>query len=135
MSDYPRVLYVEDDPMSRLVIDILLREQVGLHHLAIFEDSQDFIARVETLPFIPDIVLLDIHVKPIDGFEMLELLRNHTTYQSKPIVALTASVMNEDIARLKGAGFNGVLAKPIDSGTFPDTLNRLLKGESIWKIV
>ncbi len=135
MSNYPSVVYVEDDEMSRMVIDILLREQMKLIHVAIFEDSQNFIQHLELQPFIPDVVLLDIHLKPIDGFEMLKLLRKHPVYANKPIVALTASVMNEEVELLKHAGFDGVFSKPINEVTFPGMLARVLKGEQIWSVL
>lgn len=134
MSDYPRILYVEDDPLSRMVIDILLREALGLSHVMIFEDSENFETRIKEFPFVPDIILLDIHVKPINGFQMLSILRHHPVYQNKPIVALTASVMNEEVDKLRESGFDGVLAKPISEVTFPNLLSRLLNGEHIWNI-
>ena len=64
----------------------------------------------------------------------LEMLRQHNTFKNVPVVALTASVMNEEIHRLKEVGFNGVIAKPVDMDTFPDVVNRLLSGEEIWRI-
>lgn len=127
MSDYPRVLYVEDDALSRMVIQILLHEALGLSHVVIFEDSRDFEARIDEFPFVPDIIMLDIHVKPLNGFQMLNILRQHPVYQNKPIVALTANVMNEEVDQLKVAGFDGVLAKPINQATFPDILHRVLE--------
>ena len=49
-----------------------------------------------------------------------------------PIIALTASVMREEVRKLMSAGFNGCLAKPIDLATFPDTLRRIMAGEAVW---
>jgi two-component system, cell cycle response regulator DivK len=49
-------------------------------------------------------------------------------------VALTASVMNEEIQHLRQAGFNGCLAKPIDMEQFPNQVDRILNGDSIWYI-
>lgn len=134
MSDYPKILYVEDDSLSRMVVDILLREQMGLQHVVIFEDSRNFRERIDEFPFLPDIILLDIHMKPINGFQMLDILRQHPRYQNLSIVALTASVMNEEIDQLRSAGFDGVLAKPLDQAAFPGMLYRLLNGEKIWSI-
>lgn len=134
MNEYPKVFYVEDDALSRMVLEILLREGMGLQNVVIFSDSKDFEERIDEFPFVPDIVLLDIHMKPLNGFEMLEILRQHPVYQSKPIVALTASVMNEEVDRLRRAGFNGVLAKPINEDQFPKILQQLLDGEYIWSI-
>jgi CheY-like chemotaxis protein len=134
MNANPHIFYVEDDPLSRMVIEILLREVLGLSHVVIFEDSREFEDRIDEFPFVPDIIFLDIHVKPLNGFQMLNILRQHPVYQNKPIVALTASVMNEEVDKLRVSGFDGVLAKPISEVTFPDLLNRLLDGENIWNI-
>ncbi len=134
MSQYPKVFYVEDDPMSRMVLEILLREQMGLLHVVIFADSNNFEDRIDEFPFVPDIIFLDIHLKPLNGFQMLEILREHPVFKSKPIVALTASVMNEEVKQLQESGFDGVLAKPIKEDTFPDILKRLLDGEQIWSV-
>jgi two-component system chemotaxis response regulator CheY len=132
--DNPAILYVEDDWQSRMVMQILLEEEVGLSHVYLFEDSQDFLARAEALQPRPDLILLDIHVRPDDGFTMLAKLRASAIYQHTPVVALTASVMNEEVARLREAGFTSVIAKPIDQETFPAYLSRILSGEPIWHI-
>lgn len=134
MNGYPAVLYVEDDALSREVIQTTLRFEMQLQHIAIFEDSADFVARVQALDPKPDIVLLDIHVRPLNGFEMLDALRQMDGFQQIPVAALTASVMNEEVQRLRDAGFNGVIAKPVDQDLLPEILNRLLRGEIIWRI-
>ena len=77
---------------------------------------------------------LDIHMDPIDGFEMLRLIQQNPDYHSIPVVALTASVMNEEVRKLRECGFDGVIAKPLDYDTFPHALTRILNGEQVWKI-
>jgi len=135
MEKQPVVLYVEDDPQSRKLMRMLLVGRMNLPHVTILEDSQDFVERVEALDPKPDVIFLDIHMKPYDGFQMLEILRRLHWVNGTPIVALTASVMNEEVQKLKTAGFNGCLAKPIDVGAFPDTFQRILAGERIWRII
>jgi CheY-like chemotaxis protein len=66
---------------------------------------------------------------------MLAMLRQLPDFAHVPAVAITASVMNEEIAKLRTAGFNGCVAKPIDMDTFPDCVEQLLKGEAVWRIV
>jgi CheY-like chemotaxis protein len=67
---------------------------------------------------------------------MLAMLRQLDWVNGRPmIVALTASVMNEEVQELKTAGFNGCLAKPIDLQTFPETLRQIFNGETIWRII
>jgi two-component system cell cycle response regulator DivK len=130
----PVVLYVDDDPGSREVMDLLLSTVMQLAHVTILPDSTQFPAILASLTPPPTIVLLDIHVDPFDGFEMLRLVRQLPHFSTTPVVALTASVMNEEVQRLRLAGFQGVIAKPIDIDTFPAVLSRILKGESYWNV-
>lgn len=130
-----KILYVEDEPENRQIMRILVEEMMGLSGLTIFENSENFIERLELIAPQPDVIFLDIHVPPHDGFEMLKMLRYHDTFRGIPVAALTASVMNEEVAKLKHAGFDGVFAKPLDMDSFPEMLNRIIKGEKIWHIV
>ena len=131
----PVVLYVEDDPQSRKLMSMLLTGRMRLHEVKIFEDSQDFQAKIEELDPKPSIIFLDIHVAPLNGFEMLQVLRQMEWLNDTPIIALTASVMNEEVHRLRSAGFNGCLSKPLDLSTFPETFQRIISGETVWRIV
>ena len=131
----PTILYVEDDLESREIMRVLVDEVMQGPSLTIFENSQNFLERINTLAPRPDVVLLDIHVTPLTGFEMLKLLRGDEHFQSTPVVALTASVMNEEVFQLKTAGFDGVLAKPLDMDAFPVVLQRVLNGETVWHVV
>ena len=135
MEKQPAVLYVEDDPQSRKLMKMLLKGRMQLPEVTILENSEDFLERVKALSQKPDIIFLDIHVKPHNGFEMLKMLRQTDAMNGVPVVALTASVMNEEVQQLRSSGFNGCLAKPVDLSTFPDTLSRILNGEKIWRII
>lgn len=130
----PVILYVEDDFLSREVMHALLIRGMGYRNLTIFEDSTDFMNRLETLDSKPDVIFLDIHMEPVDGFMMLRQIRQNDIFCSTKVVALTASVMNEEVKMLKDAGFNGVIAKPLDADTFPKTLQRILNGEHVWNV-
>lgn len=130
----PVIVYFEDDTLSREVMLTCLTRGIGYRNVTIFEDSQDFQQRLEALESQPDVIFLDIHMEPLDGFAMLNLIRQHETYHATRVIALTASVMNEEVRMLKEAGFDGVIAKPLDYDTFPDTLRRILRGEQVWHI-
>jgi CheY-like chemotaxis protein len=127
-------LYVEDDPLSREVMQLLMENVLGLNRLVIFEDSRDFMARLRALPNQPDVILLDVHVKPYDGFEMLQMLRLDLAYQQKQVIALTASVMSEEVRQLRESGFNGTIAKPLSVSTFPALVAQIMRGEAVWHI-
>jgi CheY-like chemotaxis protein len=131
----PAILYVEDEPLSRKLMGMLLQGRMGLPHVVMFEDSENFLERVEALTPRPDVIFLDIHVQPYDGFEMLDMLRTLPWISDTRVVALTASVMNEEVQKLRSAGFHGCLAKPLDMTNFPETLARILSGERIWRVV
>lgn len=128
------ILYVEDDARSRDVLHMVHRMNPGLMALTMFEDSANFEERLLKLAPQPDAVLLDIHVLPYTGLEMLAMIRRRAEYDSTPVIALTASVMNEEVEMLKGVGFQGVISKPIDLDTFPEILERVMQGEKIWYV-
>ncbi len=134
MSSQPIVLYVEDDPQSRRIIHMILVKRMALQNVTILENSLNFREVVSVLEPKPNVIFLDIHMHPHDGFEMLAILRQLEWPRLVPIVALTASVMNEEIQQLRTAGFNGCLAKPIDLPTFPETFHQILAGKTIWRI-
>ncbi|HRL10678.1 MAG TPA: response regulator [Aggregatilineales bacterium] len=128
----PTFLYVENDEMSREVMRMLLTRGLGYPDVIMFENSADFETRLDGLRHRPDVIFLDIHMEPIDGFEMLDLIRKNARYDAVAVVALTASVMYEEVRRLRDAGFDGVIAKPINFDTFPAALDRILSGGQVW---
>ncbi|MBL8161991.1 MAG: response regulator [Anaerolineae bacterium] len=134
MDREPVVLYVEDDVNSRKLMEMLLKRRMKLKHVTILEDSQNFISNMQALDPKPNLILLDIHMLPHNGFEMLAMLREMSWVGDTPIVALTASVMNEEVQRLRNAGFDGCISKPLEIEDFPDTIARILEGERVWRI-
>lgn len=134
MNDQPCVLYVEDDTLSRRIMHITLVNRMKLPHVTILEDSSEFSERVGALHPKPNLIFLDIHVRPLDGFQMLEILREMDDYQHVPIVALTASVMNEEVFKLRNAGFTACISKPIDVTTFPETIRNIMDGQFAWNV-
>ena len=128
------LLYVEDDAGSRNVLTMVQRMNPGSFELITFENSSDFEQRLLQLDPPPDLILLDIHVKPYSGFEMLKMIDRHTAFAQTPVVALTASVMNEEIQLLQEAGFHSVVAKPLNLDEFPNLIERIMAGEKIWYI-
>lgn len=128
-------LYVEDDPRSREVMELLMTKVMRVKGLVIFEDSVDFDGRISALPEKPDVVLLDIHVKPHDGFSMLDIIRQNQALKDVKVIALTASVMNEEVEAMRARGFDGAIGKPLSMASFPGLIERIVRGESVWHIV
>jgi CheY-like chemotaxis protein len=133
MTD-PIILYIDDDELSREVMHTLLTRVLGYTSVTVFENTGEFERQLDMLSTIPDVIFLDIHMEPTDGFTILGLIRQRTQYDSTRVVALTASVMNEEVKKLKDAGFNGVIAKPLNYESFPNALRRILDKEDIWSV-
>lgn len=129
----PIFLYVEDDAFSQEIMKRMLAI-LGYLNLTIFENSHNFLDRVRALPGIPDIVFLDIQIGPMNGHQVLKLLRGDDTYKDTKIIAMTASVMSSEVNELRNAGFDGLIGKPILKRVFPELLRGILEGEPVWYV-
>lgn len=104
-----RILYIEDNPQNmRLVRKILvhagyemLEAEDGLSGLTVAENER------------PDLILLDINLPDIDGFEVATRLKASHTLAAIPVIALTANAMVGDREKSLAAGCNGYLPKPV----------------------
>lgn len=127
-------LYIEDDLLSREVMSMIFRAAMEIDTLTMFEDSRDFEARLRAMPQRPSMILLDIHVPPIDGFGMLAIIKNMPEFEDVPVIAVTASVMNEEIRQFKDEGFDGAIGKPVNVQTLPPLIERIMSGEDVWHV-
>jgi CheY-like chemotaxis protein len=134
MCNKKSFLYVEDDAPSRQVMRIIMKNFDLASELVIFEDTQDFMERLKNLSQRPHMILLDVHLQPLDGFAVLNMVRADSEYESTKVVALTASVMNEEIEKLQHSGFDGAIGKPLNARVFPTLLTRLFDGQAVWYI-
>jgi signal transduction histidine kinase len=117
------VLHIEDDPASRLLVRKLLT--AAGHDVLDAESGLDGIRMAAARR--PDLVLVDIDVPDLDGYEVTLRLRGMPALQGTPIVAITAEGDRE--ASL-AVGADGFIQKPIDARKFPDMVGRYLSGHS-----
>ena len=134
MPTPPTLVYVEDDPSSIKIMKLIVENVMKIPSLTIFQGSKDFPEKINNLKEPPTIFLLDIHIAPYDGFEMLSILRADKRFKKSKIIAVTASVMGEEVDQLKYSGFDGAISKPLNISTFPDLIARVVKGENVWFI-
>ena len=71
----------------------------------------------------PDLVLMDIHLPGMNGYQALDVIQNDPALQSLTVIALSANAMERDIAHGLAAGFTDYLTKPIDIEQLTRTLN------------
>ena len=76
----------------------------------------------------PDLVLMDIQLPDINGFEAFRRIRAHPDAACIPVVAFTASVTASDRSRITDAGFDAFVGKPINLKEFLATVQRLTEG-------
>jgi two-component system cell cycle response regulator len=117
-----RILVAEDNP-ENLELMVYLLESFG-HTTMSATDGQRCLDRVADE--LPDLVVLDLEMPVLDGFETAAALRADPRTRGIPIVAVTAYAMLGDRDRVLGAGFDGYFTKPIDPTSFVPSLERLL---------
>jgi two-component system cell cycle response regulator len=116
------ILIVEDNPVNSKLFRVVL-EKAGFHVLV----AKDADAALGALAdFSPRLILMDVQLPQVDGFELTRRLKADARYRHIPIVALTAYVMKGDRERALEAGCEGYIAKPIDTRTFVDSVRRYL---------
>lgn len=122
--EQPRVLYVEDDPASRALVQrILVAEGYAV------EAVEDGVTALEVAQRVrPDLILMDINIGGLDGYEVTTRLRSVEEMGEVPIVAVTAATLHGDRERALIAGCDGYIAKPIDVDRFPDQVRSYLEG-------
>jgi two-component system cell cycle response regulator len=117
-----RVLIVEDNPMSRELMDYLLRAYGFETLLAVDGRVGLDVARRER----PDLILCDVQMPGLDGLAFAREARQDEALRQVPLIAVTAYAMVGDRNRILSAGFDGYIAKPIDPAHFVDSVNALL---------
>lgn len=103
------VLLVDDDVHNRKIFETVLR--FAGFDVSVATGGDEALLRVrETLP---DLVLMDLSIPIIDGWECTRLLKADPETRGVPIIALTAHAMRGDDERARAAGCDGYLSKPI----------------------
>ena len=114
------VLVAEDDPTSRMVTEALLKKLSCVVDIA--TDGREALHKAKAKEY--DIVFMDCHMPLIDGFQATARLRRSADKAELPIVALTASVAEEDRLRCLDAGMNDVVCKPVRTSMLAKALER-----------
>src|SRR5512132_2436951 len=118
-----RILVVEDSPDIRVLVRMLL--EAGGHEVTTASDGRAGveIARLER----PDLVLMDLSLPVLSGWEAAKEIKEHPETASIPVVAVTAHAMHGDRERALAAGCDGFIPKPIDEETFEPLVRSYLR--------
>jgi PAS domain S-box-containing protein len=123
------VLYVEDNPVNVMVMQQALALQNPGCRLEIAPDGEQALAWLAHER--PDLVLLDINLPGIDGYEVLRGLRALPHLAGLPCVAVSADAMPEELARAQAAGFDAYWTKPLDLSGLAERIDRLVHRASL----
>lgn len=116
------VLYIEDNPTN-----VRLLQQFFERHdnLTLDVAEEPFIGIYKARSTQPDLIILDINLPGMDGFEAMNVLQNDPMTRHIPVVGLSANAMPYDIERGIKSGFFEYLTKPVDMNHLIETLNRI----------
>jgi len=116
------VLIVEDNERNlKLVRDVLQAKGYATLEAGTAEEGLT-LARERS----PALILMDIHLPGMSGIEALKALRAEAATAAIPVIAITASVMQESVREVMAAGFNALIEKPINVLGFLDTVRSIL---------
>ncbi|HLD30462.1 MAG TPA: response regulator [bacterium] len=102
-----KVLLIEDNPDNREIVSTALRKEG--YHVTAAPDGETALKKVKD---IPDLILLDLSLPKMSGWEVVRLLKENEDYRHIPVIALTAHAMVGDREKALASGCNDYLAKP-----------------------
>nr|MBN1229331.1 response regulator [Anaerolineae bacterium] len=118
-----KVLYIEDNFENRILIKRVLEAE----GYTVIEAENGLSGLEQAKTTHPDLVLMDINLPDIDGYEATSRMRKMDGLDQIPIVALTANVLEGDRQKALGAGCVGYIPKPIDVDDLPNQIAEYLK--------
>jgi PAS domain S-box-containing protein len=123
-SHQPTLLYVEDNPANLALVEQLVARRGDLRLLTAIDGHLGMeLARA----YVPDLILMDINLPGISGYDALHLLKNDPATSHIPVLALSANAMPRDIEKGLEAGFFRYLTKPIRVREFMEALDIALE--------
>ncbi|MBI2115150.1 MAG: response regulator [candidate division NC10 bacterium] len=117
-----RVLVVDDHLMSLELVSVLLAQEGNQVLAATSGEVGLCLAAAEA----PDLILMDLQLPGMTGYEAIRRLKADPVTAAIPVLALTGSAMKGDDLKVRAAGADGYLTKPLDARVFRETLRRIL---------
>ena len=117
-----KVLIIEDDPASLMLIEDLLTAK----NYDVFSTTYPNTALKEIHTFIPDVIITDINLPQMNGFELQRQIKNIKKFNRTPIIALTAIAIQKENKESLKEDFSYHLTKPLCIKTLLSTLKKLI---------
>jgi len=123
-----RVLVAEDDAFNQKIIKQVLK-RLGVSIIVLANNGSEALRALEQDDF--DVVLMDLHMPIMNGYEASTEIRKNPRYAQLAVIALSASVTEEDRQRSLAAGMNDFISKPINVNTLLSTVQKWLNREPL----
>jgi CheY-like chemotaxis protein len=120
------VLCVEDNPDNLKLVELIFEQIKGISLLAADNAELGLLIAAERKP---DLILMDINLPGMNGFQALERLKRDARTRAIPVVALSANATARDIEQGEQSGFFRYLTKPVDVGQLLRVVQKALNGE------
>ena len=121
MKSAPGVLIIDDDTSVQSILSSALADNYAVQVASTGEEGLRHYEQVR-----PDVVLLDVMLPEMNGYELAESLRNRSDYRDTPLIAVTGYTEYDDRGRSLRAGFNAHITKPINPSHLLDVISELL---------
>jgi len=105
------IVMVDDEPITMEVVKVFL-EEAGYRNFVLIDKSSEAMAALEHQR--PDLLLLDLNMPQVSGFDILKAIRTHPKLKHLPVIILTSSSDNQDKLAALDLGATDFLAKPVD---------------------
>lgn len=133
MTESARVLLIEDSPSDAKLVEFAVEELNWVDELEIAADGESAIAYLEEKrshpELAPHLILLDLNMPRMNGFEVLDWLKADQDFKLIPVVVLTTSSSPDDVNKAYQHAASSYVTKPSDFSTFVDTLQTM---EEYW---
>ncbi len=106
----PTILYIEDNPDNLLLVQRALEAR----GYTVIWAANGLSGLAEAEARLPDLILLDINLPDIDGYEVARRIRAHEHLRTTPVIAVTANALRGDAEKALGAGCDKYMSKPIN---------------------
>ena len=124
-----KVLYIEDNPVNILLMEAMLERLPAAHAVTLVCAEFPELGLRMAVDESPDLILLDIQLPGIDGFEVLRRLRRDPTCRHLPVIAVSANTLAGDAMIARAAGFDGCLGKPFEMSELHRAVIGALSGD------
>jgi CheY-like chemotaxis protein len=133
--DKKKIFLIEDNPDDVVLTERALVRNGILCDILLAKDGEEAVKTIDSMveamrdnsDAIPDLTLLDLKLPKIDGFEVLRYLRTLSSMKSIPVVVLTSSGEERDIAACYEFGANSYIQKPVDFEQFSETVKQVVQ--------